>query len=129
MLNAKHLNALTKFANHEGRRWREALASAWATGNYPRFLTMDETALLQQVRNSKGPDFLVHFKPIEGDFEKVGYLKKDRQERFNLKRGWFVTAWRIVDAEGKDLVQPWSNTKGEARETAKSLKIFLLAEE
>ncbi|HCF2978639.1 hypothetical protein ISF09_05755 [Pseudomonas aeruginosa] len=56
---------------------------------------------------------------------KVGYLKKDRQERFNLKRGWFVNAWRIVDEQGRDLVQPWPNTKSEARRVARLLNIQL----
>jgi hypothetical protein len=48
-------------------------------------------------------------------------LKKDKQERFNIKRGWYTTAWRIVDQNGVDLVQPWCRTKKEARETAKNL--------
>ena len=59
---------------------------------------------------------------------KTGYLKKDRMERYNMKRGWFVVAWRIVDENGVDMVQPWSNTKGEARETAKRLGIELNGE-
>ena len=59
---------------------------------------------------------------------KQGYLMKDRQERFNMKRGWFVNAWRIVDSEGKDMVQPWSNTKTEARDTAKRLGILVLGD-
>jgi len=49
---------------------------------------------------------------------KTGYLKKDRQERYNSKRAWFVNAWRIVDKNGADIIQPWSNTKKEAYETA-----------
>ncbi|HFH4279288.1 TPA: hypothetical protein ACGJ4S_000992 [Pseudomonas aeruginosa] len=57
---------------------------------------------------------------------KSGYLKKDRQERFNLKRGWFVDAWRIVDEQGRDLVQPWPNTKTEARRVARLLNIQLI---
>ncbi|WP_031673210.1 hypothetical protein [Pseudomonas aeruginosa] len=57
---------------------------------------------------------------------KSGYLKKDRQERFNLKRGWFVNAWRIVDEQGRDLVQPWPNTKTEARRVAHLLNIQLI---
>ncbi len=57
---------------------------------------------------------------------KTGYLKKDRQERFNTKRGWFVTAWRIVNAEGRDMIQPWMNTKGEARAIAKQQGIDLI---
>lgn len=66
--------------------------------------------------------------------KRIGYLKKDIQERVriyskggkNRTRAWFVNAWRIVDATGRDLVQPWSNTKGEARETAKALNIDLI---
>ena len=44
---------------------------------------------------------------------KTGYLKKDMMERYNSKRGWFVNAWRIVDENGKDMVQPWLNDKSE----------------
>lgn len=57
---------------------------------------------------------------------KTGYLKKDTQERFNLKRSWLVNAWRIVDKDGNDLTQPWPNTKGEAKEIAKQLGITLI---
>lgn len=59
---------------------------------------------------------------------KIGYLKKDRMERYNMKRGWFVNAWRIVDENGVDMVQPWPNTKSEARETAAQLGIELKGE-
>lgn len=58
--------------------------------------------------------------------ERIGYLKETRQERYNLKRGWFVRAYRIVDEDGNDIIQPWSNTKKEARETAKALGIKLV---
>lgn len=58
----------------------------------------------------------------------MAYLKKDWQERFNMKRGWFVTAWRVVDQNGKDLVQPWFNTKKEALDTAKRLGIEIEGE-
>ena len=57
-----------------------------------------------------------------------GYLKKDLMERYNLKSGWFVSAWRIVDAQGVDLVQPWPNTKSEARRIAAQLGIELIGE-
>lgn len=56
---------------------------------------------------------------------KIGYLKKDRQERYTSKKGWFVNAWRIIDKDGNDMVQPWSNTKKEAMETAKALNITI----
>jgi hypothetical protein len=32
----------------------------------------------------------------------------------------------IVDEDGNDIIQPWSNTKKEARETAKALGIKLI---
>jgi hypothetical protein len=57
-----------------------------------------------------------------------GYLKKDHMERYNSKRGWFVNAWRIVDAQGVDMVQPWHNKKSEARSTAAALGIELIGE-
>ncbi len=60
---------------------------------------------------------------------RTGYLKKDRQERYNSKRGWFVNAWRIVDATGKDMIQPWSSTKTEARDICKKLDIALIEDE
>lgn len=56
---------------------------------------------------------------------KIGYIKKDRQERHNLKRGWFVNAWRIVDESGADMVQPWMKSKGEAKRLACQLGIEL----
>ncbi len=58
--------------------------------------------------------------------KRIVYLLKDRQERFNLKRAWFVNAWRLVDKNGNDVVQPWANTKGEALETAKALGFLVL---
>ena len=59
---------------------------------------------------------------------KTGYLKKDRMERYNMKRAWFVNAWRIVDEQGVDLVQSWMNTKSEARRLAVQLGIELKGE-
>ena len=57
-----------------------------------------------------------------------GYLKKDRMERYNMKRGWFVNAWRIVDAQGKDMVRPWPQTESEARRLAVQFGIELIGE-
>lgn len=55
-----------------------------------------------------------------------GYLQRDIAERFNTKRGWFRTAWRIVDGKGKDMIQPWFNHKREAFENAKACDIELI---
>ena len=57
-----------------------------------------------------------------------GYLLKDRQERLNLKRAWFVNAWRIVDEDRKDLVQPWMNSKADAQRVAEQVGINLIGE-
>lgn len=59
---------------------------------------------------------------------KSGYLRKDRHERYNLKRAWFVNSWRIVDESGEDIIQPWSRTKGEARDVAKKCGIVILGD-
>lgn len=70
------------------------------------------------VRNSTSPEI---------DFMKtIGYLKKDRME--SVSRRWLVNAWRIVDANGVDLIQPWDRTKSEARVTAKHCNIELKGE-
>lgn len=57
---------------------------------------------------------------------KIGFLKKDRQEKFNTKRSWWVVAWRIVDADDHDIIQPWMKTKTEARRICKDLHINLI---
>ncbi len=57
-----------------------------------------------------------------------GYLLKDHQEKFNLKRGWFVTAWRLVDENRNDLVQPWMKTKKEAKDVAAEIGIDIVGE-
>lgn len=53
--------------------------------------------------------------------ERIGW--SESRERIT---GWFVRAYRIVDANGKDMVQPYDRTKSEARETAKALGIHLI---
>ena len=70
--------------------------------------------------------------------KKIGYLVKARREKVKLDlaisayrkgrstRAWFVNAWRIVDLSGQDLIQPWCDTKKEARETAKTYNIMLV---
>ena len=56
---------------------------------------------------------------------KIGYLKKDTLEMFNMKRTRFINSWRIVDENGVDMVLPWSRTKSEARQMAVHLGIKL----
>jgi len=59
---------------------------------------------------------------------KNGYLLKDRQKNFNLKRGWFVVAWRIVDENRIDLIQPWMSTKSAAKRIAAQCEINIIGE-
>ena len=57
-------------------------------------------------------------------------LVRDRQERFNMVRCWFVVAWRLVDPiTKKDQVQPWFKTKTEARKFAKTQGWSIISEE
>jgi hypothetical protein len=65
----------------------------------------------------------------EFDMEnKIGYIKKDQQEKYTLKRGWFVNAWRVVDSNGKDYFQPWCSTRREALTTARELEITIVGQ-
>jgi len=58
--------------------------------------------------------------------KKVAILKRDYYvERYNRKQCWFVTAWRLVDESGEDLVQPWMKSKEEAKKLAAALNYHL----
>ena len=59
---------------------------------------------------------------------KTGYLKRDHTVREGLGYIKFDKYWRIVDENGADLVQPWPNTKSEARRLAVQLDIELKGE-
>lgn len=54
----EQLAAIRQFARSMGRTWKAELREAWMSGNYPD----GDTALLQQIRNSFGPAWLVKFK-------------------------------------------------------------------
>ncbi len=60
--------------------------------------------------------------------ERAGYIKRDHMEQLQTQRCSFVTAWRIVDKNGQDLVQPWFLSKKEATDTARSLAIEIVGE-
>ncbi len=51
---------------------------------------------------------------------KTVFLKKDYEEVFTVKRAWKRIAWRLVDAQGVDLVQPWFRKKSDLRAFAKT---------
>jgi hypothetical protein len=58
---------------------------------------------------------------VPTEIERIGWSKSK-----NRMTAWLVRAYRIVDANGKDLVQLYDRTKREARKTAKALGIRLL---
>jgi hypothetical protein len=58
-LTAEQLEALQQFAKQYGRTWKSALREAWMTGDYGTFETSN---LLQQIRNTFGPSWLVSFR-------------------------------------------------------------------
>lgn len=118
------LNALNRYALKHGRTWRSKLQQAWLKDGGLRQEV--DAGLLQQFRNNGGPDLVAKYQPIDTDWTRIGFLKEDHQERFSLKRGWLVKAWRIVSAEDIDLVQPWTTSRTDARTTARALSIYLL---
>jgi hypothetical protein len=118
------INALNRFALTHG--WKHLLYSSWLRAAYPTGTLAADQVLLQQLRNNGGAELLETFRPRVDGYKRVGFLKQDRMERYNLKRGWFVNAWRIVNEAGADLIQPWSNRKSEARETADEVGICLI---
>lgn len=58
---------------------------------------------------------------------KIGYLVRARKKRERTQgQSWMGTAWRIVDEDGQDLIQPWLDTKAHAMEIARQREYLLL---
>jgi hypothetical protein len=57
----EQIQALVAFARANGRTWKSKLNHAWMTGLYDDYPATDRCDLLQQVRNSFGPSWLVRF--------------------------------------------------------------------
>lgn len=127
MLKIKHINALNRFALAYGHTWKKRLLTYWAEENeLPARTTPRDAKLLMELRSFLSEDTVKSFKPLEEGYRDVAILKKDRQERFNIHRAWFVNAWRLVNHNGKDLIQPWMRSKSEAREVAAEQRIYLI---
>lgn len=63
--------AVVAFRDANGRDWKEELGALWMNGNYSRRgIDMDQAALLQQVRNELGPEWLVNVKRADLDAPK-----------------------------------------------------------
>jgi hypothetical protein len=57
--STEQIEALTQFAAIHGRNWKSVLRDAWMDGDYQGF---ENSHLLQQVRNTFGPSFLIGFR-------------------------------------------------------------------
>lgn len=125
MLTLDHINALNRFAKAHGRQWRRALLAEWLADKRVALGNQTDHALLRQLRNTHGPEFVQAFQPIDGEFTRIGKIVKDHQERFTLKRAWYVNAWRVVDQAGRDIFQPWLESKGAAASVAKQQGVFI----
>lgn len=125
-MHIDQINALNRFALAHKRGWKNCLYACWLRASYPSDTSPADQVLLQQLRNNGGAALLETFQPRPEGYQRIGYLKKDRKERYNLKRGWFVNAWRIVTEAGADLVQPWDDTRSEAKKTAGEVGICLV---
>lgn len=44
-----------------------------------------------------------------------------QMERVTIRNGWFVTGYRVVDMEDKDILQPWFKSHKEAALVAVAL--------
>lgn len=127
-MNVEQINALNRFALSYRGAWKERLRKSWHSGEYPLRTPPADRALLQQLRNDDGPLILPRFKARERGYRGVALLKRGHMERFNMKRSWFVTVWRLVDEADTDMVQPWCASKTEAREAADTLGLFIAGE-
>lgn len=61
--NSDQAAALTAFRLKHGRDWKDELNLAWSTGQY-KGMNSDQAALLQQVRNQLGPQWLNAYQPV-----------------------------------------------------------------
>ncbi len=59
---AEQIQALVTFANANGRTWKSNLRHCWEAGCYDLHSGTERMDLLQQIRNSFGPSWLVRFR-------------------------------------------------------------------
>jgi hypothetical protein len=58
--------AVAAFRDAKGREWKEELGLLWMSGQYARAgIARDQAALLQQVRNQLGPEWLMNVSPTD----------------------------------------------------------------
>lgn len=59
--NEQQMAAIVSFANRFGRNWKSRLSDRWRFGDEYLFVGVDNGALLRQVRNEFGPNWLKRF--------------------------------------------------------------------
>lgn len=70
-LNEGQRSAVATFADANGRDWKDKLHALWGNGNYrSRGIDTNQAALLQQVRNEFGPEWLSGVKRADLDAPK-----------------------------------------------------------
>ena len=57
----EQIQALATFADANGRTWKSGLRHCWEAGCYNSYSGTERCDLLQQIRNSFGPSWLVRF--------------------------------------------------------------------
>ena len=57
----EQMQAIFTFANANGRDWKSDLRHCWEAGCYSSYNGTKRCDLLQQIRNSFGPSWLVNF--------------------------------------------------------------------
>lgn len=59
-ITEKQMDAIQQFAHRNGRNWKSVLRECWMNGDYQSEFI--DSASLQQLRNEKGPTWLINFK-------------------------------------------------------------------
>jgi hypothetical protein len=56
------------------------------------------------------------------------YLLRDQMEKLNTQSVSFVIAWRVVDKDRVEVLQPWFETRRGAHEAIEALKYKFMGE-
>lgn len=57
---------------------------------------------------------------------RIGYIKIDYEEVLTSKNAYFRNAYRIVNENGEDIIQPWFSSISDLKKCAKHLNIKLI---
>lgn len=88
--SAEQKAAVLAFMSANGKDWKDKLSAAWASGSY-RFISKDNQALLQQVRNEFGPEWLARVSADQLSDGRPLLASRDDQQALK-KNGQAVTS-------------------------------------